>query len=209
VEEADERRTQRPPWLDADIARAHAVADHKGRCVLEDDDDEEGVCADGSVPLSGRRFVSVGGDTVDDKKCKHARHPSELVDEPQWNHVNIEHYMDCICTVLEQLMPREAAEQENLRRFARAYKTFNQRARGSSGGGLGRVFGGGTGPLTESSLPKLSHCRPTAPVMAMTRTLMGTSRPVLDDVKKKKTPSRKQPSLAEGNMAKKQKSLRD
>lgn len=210
VEEADDRRTIRPPWLDADIAKVRSVAaavmTYDDDCGDEDKAVEQFSCA----PTGNSRFVSVDGDAVDDKKCKHARHPSELESHPDRNHVNVEHYMDCICTVLEQLMPQAYKEQAILREFGKAYKQHNQRVRGAANGmGLGR-FVGGTAERLVSSLPVLTHKKPKAPAIVLTRTLGGGTRLVVEENKaKKKTPSRKAPSAAAGNVAKKQRSLRD
>jgi len=208
VEETDDQRTVRPPWLDADIARVHAVAEKK---LDVEDEDDMAYCYDDDGPSScgmegGPRFVPVGGTSVDDKKCKHARHPSEVHANPDHNHIDVEKYMDDICTVLSQLMPQAVRERDELKAFAKAYKAYNQRVRSVTSGS---VMGGDRSvEAMESSLPRLSHRRPIA-CITMTHTLHGSTVSSFAEKVVKKKASRKAPTLAEGNVGKKQRSLRD
>ena len=204
VEEADSERTVRPDWLDADIAASHKVAEDSkqerwgGR--------EVPAAAPKPIPMACMvsaqpTFVALEGESVDDKKCKHARHPDEVRADPAHNTINVEHYMDCICAVLEQLMPQAQAAQKQLRDFARAHKQYQQRVRSSSaGGGLGSIFGGSGGGGSGgdhgmANLPKLSHRKPPV-VNKGSYTLFGGTCIVEEGAKKaKKKGGRKPPPL--------------
>jgi len=167
VEEADPQRMERPPWLDADLVRAREVADRArvakfgGTCAESVPVDSEEEEYDDGGTFERGAAASSGGvlDSVDDKKAKHARHPDELADTAPdgsaVNHIHIEHYVDCICAVLKQLMPTAKAGMAELRTFATLYKQLNHRRRGQSG--MNRFVGtdGGRAP------PTLSHRKPT------------------------------------------------
>jgi DNA polymerase elongation subunit (family B) len=217
VEQADTRRTVRPPWLDADIAASRKVAEDSrqerwgGREVPA----VSAVVAAAPAYMVPTQpaFLSLEGESVDDKKCKHARHPDEVAADPAHNTLNMQHYMDCICAVLEQLMPQAQGAQKELREYARAHKAYAQSLRGSSsGGGLGAILGGGGGggggagsaAAAAANLPKLSHRKP-AVVSRGSYTLFGGTC-VVDDKKAKKKSVRKPPPL---KPALKQRSLLD
>ena len=156
---------------------------------------------------------------MDDKKCKHARHPDEVAADRAHNTLNMQHYMDCICAVLEQLMPQAQSAQKELREYARAHKAYAQSLRCSSGG-LSAIFGStsgggggagsggagsvGGGAAAAANLPKLSHRKPAA-VNRASYTLFGSTC-VVDEKKAKKKTVRKPPPL---KPALKQRSLLD
>ena len=196
VEEADERRTVRPPWLDADIADAHKVAD-QARLDKQGGREFPVVAAVAApavfVVTTQPRFIALEGETVDDKKCKHARHPDEVRASPKRNTINVEHYMDCMCAVLEQLMPQAQGAQKELRDFVRAHKQYQQRQRSSSAG-LGAFFGGVQSSMA-ANLPTLAHRKPVAPKFQATYTISGGVCKTSDNKPKKKTAARKPPPL--------------
>jgi hypothetical protein len=213
VDEPDNERMVRPPWLDEDLAKARVVAE-RARLVrmgkteddaeflavsatfdtvdaFEEDEDESGggvvagSCADTKTKLA--TLV----ESVDDKKAKHARHPDEVLADPEHNHLDIEHYMDCLCAVLEQLMPKAKKAREELLLFGSAYKHFNRRVRqfGQSGGmGVFSVDASAHG----SSLPVLSHRKPTEAPELKSVSLRGHGSVVtVEKQSKKSAPAKK------------------
>ena len=221
VDEPDNERMIRPSWMNEELAKTRVVAD-RARLVrlgkTEDDlefaavsatldtfdalDDDEDAFEGGdrkcqpsdTFSSSSKGKLAALVETVDDKKAKHARHPDELSFDPEHNHLDIEHYMDCVCAVLEQLMPKAKKAREEIMSFGSAYKHFNRRVRQvEEGGGMGGAFSVDTSAHI-SSLPKLSHRKPTEAPELKAVSLRGAGSVVTMDKKAKKTTPAKKPA---------------
>jgi DNA polymerase delta subunit 1 len=217
VDEPDNERMTRPPWMNDDLAKARVVAE-RARLVrmgkTEDDveflavsatfdtvdafDDDEDEFGKGSSVAGGscadtKAKLTTLVESVDDKKAKHARHPDEVLADPEHNHLDIEHYIDCVCAVLEQLMPKAKKAREELVAFGSAYKHFNRRVRqfGQSGG-MG-VFSVDTSSHV-SSLPKLSHRKPAEAPELKAVSLRGHGSVVTVEKPSKKSAVAKKPA---------------
>jgi DNA polymerase elongation subunit (family B) len=204
VEEACAQRLERPSWMSEDIAKGQRLAARARSGGFKPSDDYVSDEEDAPSEAKRRRFVVLDDDTTNDKKSKHARSPEEVKANPSENHIDVMYYMDCVCALLKQLAHKEEGARAELCKFAQAYKEHSQRARGA------RFFGSGSSD--PSTLPKLSHCRPVAPVMTKTRTLNGQMRDIADEGKSKSKPtgrkivaaaSKVQSSLAASIMKKK------
>ncbi len=238
VEEPDNERMIRPPWLNEDLAKARAVAERArllrmGKAADDDemvaataayeavvgnvdsDDDADDVdgndlsCAGRAMTPSSRTTSAMSStssrsttalvQSVDDKKAKHARHPDEVVLHPDRNHVDIVHYIECVCAVLEQLMPKARKAREELLAFGAAYKHYNRRVRGCSGSSGMSVFGGDTA-AHAASLPKLSHRKPVeAPELKAVS--LSASRSVVTVEKSAKKPAAAKKSASGAKVA--------
>ena len=101
-----------------------------------DDDDDDEYDDAGSGDDAGGRGGAAGGSasrkrahestSTDDKKAKHARHPSEVTLDPAANHLDVVHYIDALNTVLRQLMPDDEPARRELAAFAREAREYNR-----------------------------------------------------------------------------------
>ncbi len=177
VEEVDNRRMQRPPWMDADIAARQALAGSGAPGapaadastavgyddVDEDSDEEESMTGGLSAGRAKRAFEYA---SVDDKKAKHARHPSEVTADPASNHLDVVHYIDALNTVLRQLMPDDEPARQELVAFALEARAFNRsKIAIADGHPFAKVAAAAPRPR------KLSHRSPVTTARATLRTL--------------------------------------
>jgi DNA polymerase elongation subunit (family B) len=153
VEEADEQRVRRPPWLDVKPGTEHV--EH-----ASDDDSDDEVKLPALPPTAGM----------------YARSPDEIVADPDHNHLDIMYYVERgVCSLLKQMMPTQKHAQEALIAYAtaaqlayrdnRARRTPESFAAMFSGGEMPPVL---TRATLEPRLPKLAHKCVEAPVTVMT-----------------------------------------
>jgi hypothetical protein len=171
--------------------------------LYNDEQDDDGdadapaaaAAAAHSAPAARRFEPSTSADTVDPKKSKRARHPDEVKADPDRNHIDVEHYVEAICTVLKQMMPLETRAMDELRRYAAAAKARNSRARAvSAGTGLFALMRGAV--VSDAGMPRLSHKAPTSAaagagaVHILTGEALGGPKPAKRANSRKPPPSR-------------------
>jgi hypothetical protein len=129
-----------------------------------DADEGGGDSVHASAAARKRAHESV---STDDKKAKHARHPSEIVSDPDVNHLDVVHYIDALNTVLRQLMPDDEPARQELAAYAREAREYNRSKVNMHGASPFAKFG-----VTAVPRPRqLSHRAPATTSRATISTL--------------------------------------
>ena len=130
----------------------------------DSDADEGGGNAHASAAAHKRAHESA---STDDKKAKHARHPSEITSDPDVNHLDVVHYIDALNTVLRQLMPDDEPARQELAAFAREAREYNRSKVNMHGASPFAKFGATAVPRPR----QLSHRAPVTTSRATISTL--------------------------------------
>ena len=150
VYEVDDQRLDRPPWMNAEIVDEDAVWSDGGSSDDDDANTGEGVHA-------GSKGTATQWSTLKAARC---RHPDEVMKAPHCNHIDVIHYMNALCAVLEQIMPAEEDARKELVQYALAAKRYNGYLQSTARPVDATSALAGFCVQTELPPPKLSHRRP-------------------------------------------------